>query len=91
MIKIVATFDVPYYEYEVDGYQAKQVTTQLEKAEGVERVCFLRAMEGNPRFALEVECADDAVESATDQLNRMMSQYASYIADLSVRTFRQLA
>lgn len=91
MIKIVATFDVPYYEYEVDGYQAKQVTTQLEKAEGVGRVCFLRAMEGNPRFALEVECADDAVESATDQLNRMMSQYASYIADLSVRTFRQLA
>jgi hypothetical protein len=91
MMKIVATFNVPYYEYEVDGYQARQVTSQLERAEGVETVQFLKAVEGKPRFALEIECEDETIESVSAEANRIMQQYASYIADLAIRTFRQLA
>jgi hypothetical protein len=91
MMKIVATFNVPYYEYEVDGYQARQVTSQLEKSEGVESVQFLKAVEGTPRFALEIACADETIESVSAHANQIMGQYASYISDLAIRTFRQLA
>jgi hypothetical protein len=91
MMKIVATFNVPYYEYEVDGYQARQVTSQLERGEGVEAVQFLKAVEGSPRFALEIVCGDDCVESVSSHAQRVMDQYASYISDLAIRTFRQLA
>ena len=91
MMKIVATFNVPFYEYEVDSYQARQVTAQLEKAEGVESVHLLKAVEGKPRFALEIECADEAVESVSSRTKAMMSQYSAYISDLTWRTFRQLA
>jgi hypothetical protein len=91
MMKIVATFNVPYYEYEVDSYQAREVTSQLEKAGGVHSVQFLKAIEGSPRFALEIACADELVESVSAHANQIMGQYASYISDLAVRTFRQLA
>jgi hypothetical protein len=91
MMKIVATFNVPFYEYEVDGYQARQVTAPLEKLDGVQSARLLKAAEGTPRFALEIECTDETIESVADQAKKMMDQYSSYISDLAVRTFRQLA
>jgi hypothetical protein len=91
MMKIVATFNVPFYEYEVDGYQARQVTVPLEKVEGVESAHLLKAVEGKPRFALEIECTDEAVEAASSQAEKMMAQYSAYVADLTLRTYRQLA
>lgn len=90
MMKIVATFNVPFYEYEVDSYQARQVTAQLEKAEGVEGVQFLKAVEGQPRFALEIACADEALESVSAAARKVMDQYSAYLSDLAVRTFRRL-
>jgi hypothetical protein len=91
MIKIVATFNVPFYEYEVDSYQARQVTAPLEKVDGVKSAHLLKAVEGKPRFALEIECTDEAMESVSSQTEKLMDQYSAYISDLAVRTFRQLA
>ena len=91
MMKIVASFNVPFYEYEVDGYQARQVTAPLEKVEGVKSAHLLKAVEGKPRFTLEIECTDETVESVSSEAEKMMGQYSAYIADLNVRTYRQLA
>lgn len=89
MMKIVATFNVPFYG--VDSYQAKQVVAQLKNVEGVEAVRLLQATEGEPRYALEIECGDEAVDSVTSRTKMMTGQYSAYISDLAVRTFRQLA
>jgi len=89
MMKIVATFNVPFYG--VDSYQAKQVVAQLKNVEGVEVVRLLQATEGEPRYALEIECGDEAVDSVTSRTKMMMGQYSAYISDLAIRTFRQLA
>jgi hypothetical protein len=91
MMKIVATFNVPFYEYEVDGYQAMQVTAPLEKVEGVESAHLLRAVEGKPSFSLEIDCTDESVESVSAEAEKMMGQYSAYIADVNVRTYRRLA
>ena len=91
MMKIVASFNVPFYEYEVDGYQARQVTAPLEKVEGVKSAHLLKAVEGKPRFTLEIECTDETVESVSSEAEKMMGQYSAYMADLNVRTYRQLA
>ena len=91
MIRVVATFDVPYYEHEVDSYQARQVTAQIQSWEGVEGVHFLKAAEGKPRFALEITCTDEAARSVSSEAKKMMDQYSAYISDLAIRTYRQLA
>lgn len=88
MMKIVAAFNVPFYG--VDTYQARQVVAQLSNAEGVEAVRFFQAVEGDPQYALEIECGDEVLDSVTSRMKTMTSQYSAYISDLVVRTFRQL-
>jgi len=88
-MKIVATFNVPFYG--VDSYQAKQVVAQLKNVEGVEAVRFFQAMEGEPKYALEVECGDGVVDSVTSGIQMITGQYSAYISGLAVRTYRQLA
>lgn len=89
MMKIVATFNVPFYG--VDSYQAKQAVNPLKNVEGVEVVRFFQATEGEPHYALEIECADEALDSVTSRAKMMMAQYSAYISALAIRTFRQLA
>ena len=89
MIKIVSTFNVPFYG--VDSYRAREVVGQLKNVEGVEAVRFFQAMEGEPRYALEIECADEAVDSVASRTKKTMNVYAAYVTDLSAQTFRQLA
>ncbi|MEA3346216.1 MAG: hypothetical protein U9Q78_08290 [Chloroflexota bacterium] len=89
MMKIVATFNVPFYG--VDSYQARQVVDQLKDVEGVEYVHLLQATEGEPRYALEIECEDEAVDSVTSRTQAIAGQYSAYISDLERRTFRELA
>jgi len=88
-MKIVATFNVPFYG--VDTYQARQVVGQLQNIEGVEAARFLQATEGEPRYALEIECADEALDAVTSRTKMMMGQYSAYISDVTIRTYRQLA
>lgn len=89
MMQIVATFNVPFYG--VDSYQAKQVVAQLKNVEGVEAVRLLQATEGEPRYALEIECSDEAVDAVGSRTKMMTGQYSAYISDLTARIFRQLA
>ncbi|GEM_PF-1683983 len=89
MMKIMATFNVPFYG--VDSYQAKQVIAQLKNVEGVEAVRFFQATEGEPRYALEIECSDETVDSVGSRTKMLTGQYSAYISDLALRTFRQLA
>ena len=89
MMKIAATFNVPFYG--VDSYQAKQVVAQLKNVEGVEAVRFFQATEGEPRYALEIECGDEVVDSVASRAKMLTGQYSAYISDLVYRTFRQLA
>ena len=89
MKKIVSTFNVPHYG--VDSYQAREVVAQLKRGEGVEAVRIFQATEGTPRYALEIECGDEAVDAVAAWSKSVTSQYSEYIADLTVRTFRLLA
>jgi len=89
MRKIVSTFNVPFYG--VDSYQAREVVAQLKNLEGVEAVHFFQAMEGEPRYALEVECADEAVDSVASRTKKTTDVYAAYVTDLTTRTLRLLA
>ena len=88
-MKIVAAFNVPFYG--VDSYQAKQVVAQLKSIEGVQAVHFFQALEGEPRYALEIECGDEVVDSVTSRMKMMTGQYSAYVSGLAIRTFRQLA
>jgi len=88
-MKIVAAFSVPFYG--VESYQAKQAMAQLEKTEGVEAVRFFQAMEGDPQYALEIECGDEVLDSVVSRVKVMLGQYSAYISGLAIRTFRQLA
>jgi len=89
MKKIVAAFNVPLYG--VDSYDAGQVVAQLKAAEGVEAVRFFQAVEGTPRYIVEIECADDAVDSVASVAKTTSDGYSAYISDLTVRVFRLLA
>jgi hypothetical protein len=89
MMKIVATFNVPFYG--VDSYQARQVVAQLGNVEGAEAVRFFQATEGEPRYALEIECSDGVVDSVNSGTQSLVGQYSAYISDLAIRTYRQLA
>lgn len=89
MKRIVATFNVPFYG--VDGYQARQVVDQLKNGASVEAVRIFQATEGTPRYALEIGCGDEAVDSVAAWSKSITSQYSEYVADLTVRTFRLLA
>lgn len=89
MMKVVAAFNVPFYG--VDGYQAEQAMGQFKTMEGVEAVRFFQAVEGQPQYALEIECGDEVVDSVTSRIRTLTGQYSAYISDLAIRTFRQLA
>ena len=89
MKRIVATFNVPFYG--VDAYQAGQVLADLKNVQGVLAVRFFQATEGTPRYALEIECADEAVDAVAKEATAKTEQYSEYISDLTVRIFRQLA
>lgn len=89
MMKIVSTFNVPFYG--VDSYQAQQVISQLKNVEGVKAAHLFQATEGEPRYALEIECEDEALDSIISRTKMMMAQYSAYISDLTTRTFKQLA
>jgi len=89
MKKIVSAFNVPHYG--VDSYQAREAVAQLKRGEGVEAVRLFQATEGTPRYLLEIECGDEAVDSVASWSRTVMSQYSEYVADLTVRTFRLLA
>ena len=89
MMKIVSTFNVPFYG--VDSYQAKQVVSQLQNVEGVKAARLFQATEGEPRYALEIECEDEVLDSVLSRTKMMTAQYSAYISDLTTRTFKQLA
>jgi len=82
-MKAFVEFDAYASDYEIKGELGG-----MRGIDGVASVTLMRKVSGEgPRFCIEIDVADDKVESVTEKLNRYQSQYAGQISNVAVRTF----
>lgn len=89
VVRRIISFDVP--EGPIGPYDAADALAQLRKVDGVQSAILYETRDGSPEYMLDIQLEGDAVEKVEQALNRQMAGNADYLANVSRRTFRQLA
>jgi uncharacterized protein YeaC (DUF1315 family) len=89
VVRRIISFDVP--EGPIGPYDAAEGLAQLRKVEGVQSVALYETRDGKPAYMLDIQVERDALDKVEQALNRQMSANGDYLANVSRRTFSQLA
>ena len=89
MTKQIITFNIPYAA--VTSYDTAAGLNDMRALAGVKDVQMYRATAGQPSYMLIVDVDDDSEQAVRAHIDDTLEQYASYVQDVTIRTFRPLA
>jgi hypothetical protein len=89
MTKQIITFNIPYAS--VTSYDTAAGLNDMRAMAGVKDVQMYHATAGQPSYMLIVDVEDDKESAVRAYIEDMMKQYASYLQDVTIRSFRPLS